>query len=74
MADSPRHPHQALADPAEFDVDNAVRGWRERLSGSPSFRPDDLEELESHLRDSVAGLETTGLSPREAFWVASSRM
>ena len=74
MADSPRHPHQALADPAEFDLNDALRRWRERLSGSPSFRPGDLEELESHLRDSVASLESAGLSPREAFWVASSRI
>ena len=74
MADSPHHPHQSLAGPAEFDLSDALRRWREPLSVSPAFSPDDLEELESHLRDSIASLQASGLSAREAFWVASSRV
>jgi hypothetical protein len=35
---------------------------------------DDLDELESHLRDSIASLETRGLSAREALWVGTSRI
>jgi hypothetical protein len=74
MADSPRHAHEALEGTAAFDVSAAVRQWREGLSESSAFRPGDLEELESHLRDAVASLESAGLSAHEAFWVASSRI
>jgi len=44
------------------------------MSASPALRPDDLDELEFHLRDSVALLQSKGLSAREAFWVAKSRV
>jgi hypothetical protein len=74
MADSPHHAHQAMAHTAAFDVSAAIGRWREGLSGSSAFRPDDLEELESHVRDSIASLEAAGLSTREAFWVATNRV
>jgi hypothetical protein len=74
MADRPFNPHQAVAPATEFDLSDAVRRWREGLSGSPALRADDLDELETHLRDSMASLETGGLSTREAFWVATGRI
>jgi hypothetical protein len=57
-----------------FDLNEAMRQWRQIMSASPAFHPDDLDQLECHLRDSVAVLQTKGLSAREAFWVAKSRV
>jgi hypothetical protein len=63
-----------MENSTQFDLNEAMRQWRENLSASPAFRPADLDELEFHLRDSVALLQTKGLSAREAFWVAKSRV
>jgi hypothetical protein len=57
-----------------FNLDHEIRRWRDAMLSAPAFRPSDADELESHLRDSIASLEKTGLTPREAFWVASSRV
>ena len=56
-----------------FDLNNALRNWREGLSRSPQFRHEDLAELEAHLRDSIAALESKGLSAEEAMLQASRR-
>ncbi len=57
-----------------FDLNEAIQRWRERLIQLRSFGAEDLEELENHLRESVAGLQTAGLSPEEAFLVATERL
>jgi hypothetical protein len=57
-----------------FDLKDAIRGWREKLCQSPSFRPEDLDELETHLRDSVAAMRHTALSEEECFWIACQRL
>jgi len=74
MADRPFNPHEAVAPATRFDLNDSVRQWRESLSGSPALCADNLDELESHLRDSMASLEAAGLSAREAFWVGTSRI
>jgi hypothetical protein len=58
----------------EFNLELAVQEWRLVLAESPAVRRGDLDELESHLRDSVATLQAVGLSSREAFWVARTRL
>jgi hypothetical protein len=57
-----------------FDLNAAIRTWRENLAQSPNFRGDDLDELESHLRDSVTQLESQSLSEEEAFTIAVRRV
>ena len=57
-----------------FDLSAAVRNWRENLATSPNFRTDDLDELESHLQDSVRELAARGLSAEEAFSIAIRRI
>lgn len=57
-----------------FDLNRAIREWRENLAQSPAFRSENLDELESHLRDSVTTLQTRGLSAEEAFMVAANRI
>jgi hypothetical protein len=57
-----------------FDLNTAIQRWREHLGQSPQFRPENLEELEIHLRDSVAALRDKTLSEEEAFLVATRRI
>jgi hypothetical protein len=57
-----------------FDLNTALHRWLESLAQSPQFRPTDLAELESHIRDSVSRLETQGLSSEESFLIATRRV
>ena len=63
-----------MENPTSFDLNLAIQQWRETLAQSPAFRSENLDELESHLRDSTAVLQTRGLSAEEAFMVATKRM
>jgi len=74
MDDRPPNPDQNMENPTEFDLNTAIRDWRNHLSQSPRFRPENLEELESHLRDSAVALRDIGLSDEEAFFVATRRV
>ena len=57
-----------------IDLNRAIQHWRENLAQSPAIRGDNLNELESHLRDSIATLQKSGLSAEEAFLVATKRV
>ena len=63
-----------MENPATFDLSRRIEQWRENLAASPSFRGENLDELESHLRDSVATLQSRGLSADEAFLIATRRI
>ena len=58
----------------EFDLNLAVSLWRAQLSRSPQFRAENRDELEAHLRDSIAVLQAKGLSPEESFIIAARRI
>jgi hypothetical protein len=60
--------------PSKFDLNAAIRQWRDSLGRSPQFRAENLDELEAHLRDSVSTLQGGGLSDEEAFLVATRRL
>lgn len=51
----------------EFDLERAISTWKQSLRHTPSLLPDDLEELERHLRDHIADLENMGLTRRDAY-------
>jgi hypothetical protein len=74
MDDRSLHPHKIMATSIEFDLNDAFRLWREQLSQSPQFRTENLDELESHLRDSVGVLQSKGLSADEAFLIGTRRV
>lgn len=59
---------------SSFELNRAVQQWREALAQSPAFRTENLDELESHLRDSIARFESLGLSAEEAFQAATTRI
>lgn len=58
----------------QFDLNQAILDCRKTLANSPAIGHDDLDELESHLRDSVTCLQAAGLAPYEAFSIARSRL
>ncbi len=63
-----------METPAPFDLNDAIRRWRQGLENSPALQSRDLEELESHLHDSVEMLVARGLTERDAFVVAVHRL
>jgi hypothetical protein len=58
----------------ETSVNEVIRRWRAGLADTETMPPTDLDELEAHLRDAIDRLASTGLSPDEAFLVASRRL
>lgn len=58
----------------QFDLNRAILDCRKTLANSPAVGHGDLDELESHLRDSVTCLQAAGLAPHEAFSIARSRL
>ncbi len=57
-----------------FELESQIRKWRGHLRSSGSVSEQDLEELESHLRDSIDGLTSRGITTEEAFLVSIRRM
>jgi len=56
------------------DVEQRIANWRTDLTESQALSPSDMDEMENHLREEVTNLQTTGLSPTEAFLVAQYRL
>lgn len=57
-----------------FDLSKSTADWLGDLRQSGAFEDSDLEELESHLKEEMEQLTDKGLSEKEAFWVATSRL
>jgi hypothetical protein len=57
-----------------FDLEAAIQKWRDELVQSPAFKQENLNELESHLRDSISRLQATGLATDESFLIATRRV
>ncbi|WP_207205357.1 permease prefix domain 1-containing protein [Microbacterium protaetiae] len=58
----------------DTDIETRIGQWRGYLSRRPALRPDDVRELEAHLRDQIDGLQSGGLSEDEAFLIAVGRI
>ena len=57
-----------------FDLEAQLREWKRSFTNTAAMRSADLEELEHHLRDSMTSLAALGLTPEEAFLVATHRV
>lgn len=55
-------------------LESSITEWRIAVLRGRAVAEDDADELESHLRDQVADLETAGLSRDEAFLIAVRRI
>jgi hypothetical protein len=58
----------------DFNLSNALALWRQALLAQGEILPEEIRELESHLRSSVDGLKQRGLKEEEAFWLARRRL
>lgn len=65
---------QIMENETPFNVEHAIRQWRDSLTRSSRLRAEELEELELHLRDSVTALQKRGLSQEEAWLIAQKRL
>lgn len=57
-----------------FQLEEQLKAWRDDRLRSESLSEEDVEELECHLRDSIADLTASGLNAQEAFLVAKQRL
>ncbi len=57
-----------------FDLEPQIRKWRRHVQSAGSLGVQDVEELESHLRDSIDDLAERGVSVEEAFIISVRRM
>lgn len=57
-----------------FHLDSATEDWKKAYGASEAVSVEALDELESHLRDSVETIAKSGFSEEEAFLVATHRL
>lgn len=74
MADRSQHLEQIMENKTRFDLNAAIENWRNELAAQPNLAPDDRRELETHLRDAIAGFQKRGLNDEESFWLARRRV
>jgi hypothetical protein len=63
-----------MENQTRFDLNAAVENWRNELAAQPNLASDDRRELETHLRDAIAGFQQRGLNDEESFWLARRRV
>ncbi len=55
-------------------LESEIAEWRSFVAQGPAVDGRDVEELETHLRDQIADLDSAGLAADEAFLIAVKRM
>ena len=55
-------------------LENLIKEWRRKLQRKGTFEDGQLEELESHLRDTISHLTAKGMSENKAFDEAVQQM
>jgi hypothetical protein len=48
-----------MENQTRFNLNAAVEKWRNELAAQPNLAADDRRELETHLRDAIAGFQQT---------------
>ena len=59
---------------ANFQLQPAINSFIERLKSKGGFTSDDLDELHTHLVDSIQDMQSKGFTPEESFLVSSCRI
>jgi hypothetical protein len=57
-----------------YDLNAAIEKWRAELTAQPNLTAEVWRELETHLRDAIAGFQQLGLNDEESFWLACKRV
>ncbi len=63
-----------MANSGEFNLTEALKQWKLSVSADTEINADSIEELESHMFETVDNLISTGLSKEEAFIIAEQRV
>src|ERR1019366_7439022 len=63
-----------MENQTRYDLNAATENWRQELASQPNLASDDRRELETHLRDAIAGFQQRGLNGEESFWLPRRRM
>jgi hypothetical protein len=63
-----------MENQTRYDLNAAIENWRNELAAQPNLASDDRRELETHLRDAIAGFQQRGLNDEESFWLARKRV
>jgi len=63
-----------MENQTRFSLNTAIENWRNELATQLNLANDDRRELETHLRDAIAGFQQRGLSDEESFWLACKRV
>jgi hypothetical protein len=63
-----------MENETHFSLNTAIESWRSELAAQPNLASDDRRELETHLRDAIAGFQQRGLNDEESFWLARKRV
>ena len=74
MAPGSQNIDEIMESKNPFCLADAIRDWRAQFQSGDSVAVYDLDELESHLRDSCEELVELGLNEEEAFLVSRKRM
>ena len=57
-----------------FDLNQQIRSWKSAFAKKQACSTDELQELESHLREEIAALVAAGRSEQEAFSASVARL
>lgn len=57
-----------------FELNKNIENWQKELAANQPMKKSDVNELVSHLKDSIEELGQKGLSDEESFWVAKHRL
>ncbi len=57
-----------------FDLNQQIGRWKSAVAKTGACASDELQELESHLREEIAALVAAGLSEQEAYSESVSRL
>ena len=63
-----------METPTRYDLNAAIENWRVELAAQLNLTVDVRRELETHLRDAIAGFQQRGLNDEESFWLARRRV
>jgi len=74
MADRSQHPGQIMETQTRYDLNADIEKWRSELAAQPNLTPEVRRELETHLRDAIAGFQQRGLNDEESLWLACKRV
>jgi hypothetical protein len=59
---------------SSYDLKAAIENWRAEFTAQPNLTAEVRRELETHLRDAIAGFQQRGLNDEESFWLACKRV